>query len=314
MKKSVLGAMKIQRGLFELEKNRTLFLMILPALLLIIVLCYIPMAGIVLAFKNYRFDLGIFGSPWAGLNNFRYFFISGTGVRVTFNTIFFNLFNLITSQLLAVILAVIFNEIRLKYFKRITQSVIFLPYFISWIIVGAFVYNIFNYESGTMNTVLKSLGASPVDVYSQPVAWILIIAFFNSWKWAGYNSVIYSAAITNVDPQCYEAADIDGANVFQKIRYISMPSLRPTIITMLLLNVGRILRGDFQMFYQIVGNNGQLFNATDVIDTFVFRSLVNGGDIGMTAAATFYQSFLCFIIIMAVNGIVRKVDYDNALF
>lgn len=307
--------MKGKKGfLFELKKNKTLFLMAMPASILLIVFAYIPMSGCILAFKNYRFDMGIFGSPWAGLDNFKYFFISGTGLQVTKNTILYNLFNLATSQILAMLIAIVITELKGKYFKKIAQSAIFLPYFISWIIVGAFVYNIFNYETGTLNTILKALHMNPVNMYSMPVAWIFIIAFFNSWKWVGYISVIYIAAITSIDAECYEAADIDGANIFQKIKSITIPSIVPTIIIMVLLNVGRILRGDFQMFYQIVGNNGQLFSTTDVIDTFVFRSLINSGDIGMTAAATFYQSFLCLIIILIVNKAVKSVEKDYALF
>jgi putative aldouronate transport system permease protein len=288
--------------------------MIMPAFVMVLIFAYLPMSGIVLAFKNYRFDRGVFGSAWSGFDNFKYFFISGTGLMVTRNTVLYNLFNLITSQVMAITIAIVINELRGKYFKKITQSAIFLPYFISWIIVGAFVYNIFNYETGTLNTILKSLHMHPVNMYNLPVAWIFIIAFFNSWKWVGYVSVIYIAAITSIDAECYEAADIDGANIFQKIKSITIPSIVPTIIIMLLLNIGRIMRGDFQMFYQIVGNNGQLFATTDVIDTFVFRSLINSGDIGMTAAATFYQSFLCFIIIMAVNKIVKIFESDYALF
>lgn len=300
--------------IYEFKKNRTLFLMIVPAVLVAIILFYIPMVGIVLAFKNYRFDLGIFGSKWIGFDNFKYFFNSGTGLLVTKNTILYNLFNLITSQGLAIIVAILVTELKGKYFKKISQSIIFLPYFISWIIVGAFVYNIFNFESGTLNTILKALNMTPINMYEKPTAWVFVIAFFNSWKWVGYNSVIYIAAITSIDSESYEAADIDGANIFQKIKNITIPAITPTIIIILLLNVGRILRGDFQMFYQIIGNNGQLFNATDVIDTFVFRSLVNNGDIGMTAAATFYQSILCFLIIMGVNGLVKRAEKDYALF
>lgn len=299
---------------YDIKKNRTLWIMALPAIFLVILLMYIPMAGIILAFKDYKYNLGVFSSPWSGLENFRFFFISGTGLLVTRNTILYNLMNLITSQGIAIIIAIVLSEMKGKYFKKISQSIIFLPYFISWIIVGVFVYNIFNYETGTLNTILKSLGGKPLDLYSMPTAWIFIIAFFNSWKWVGYISVIYIAAITNIDAECFEAADIDGANIFQKVIYITIPSIKPTIVIMLLLNISKILRGDFQMFYQIVGNNGQLFNATDVIDTFVFRSLINSGDMSMSSAATFYQSVLCFAIIMAVNGVVKKLSPENALF
>lgn len=298
----------------EFRKNRSLFFMALPAVLLVFVLSYIPMSGLILAFKNYRYDRGIFGSAWNGVENFRYLFMSGTGLLITRNTFLYNLLNLITSQGLAVIIAIIVVEMPGRYYKKFCQSVIFLPYFISWVIVGTFVFNIFNFETGVMNNILKAAGADPVNVYSKPGVWPFIICAFNAWKWCGYNSIIYIASITGIDKDCFEAADIDGANIFQKIWHITLPSIRPAIITMLLLQVGRILRGDFEMFYQIVGNNGQLFNATDVIDTYVFRSLLTNANLGMTAAATLYQSVLCFAIIMAVNHIVKKIEADYALF
>ncbi|MBP3966566.1 sugar ABC transporter permease [Paenibacillus sp. BC26] len=288
--------------------------MALPAIALILLIAYIPMAGIILAFKDYRFNLGVFGSPWNGFENFKYFFTSGTGLLVTRNTILYNMLNLVTSQLFAIMIAIFINEMRGRYFKKISQSIIFLPFFISWTIVGVFVFNIFNYETGTLNTVLKAFNLDPVNLYSMPYVWVFIICFFNSWKWVGYTSVIYIASIVSIDSECFEAAEIDGANIFQKIFYITIPSIMPTIFIIFLLNLGRILRGDFQMFYQIVGNNGQLFDATDVIDTFVFRSLITSGDIAMPAAATFYQSVLCFVTIMVVNGIIRKTKPDNALF
>jgi putative aldouronate transport system permease protein len=288
--------------------------MVLPALLLVFILQYLPMSGLILAFKNYRFDKGVFGSAWNGLENFRYLFISGTGWIITRNTFLYNLINLITSQGLAIIVAICISEMKGKGYKKFCQSVIFLPYFISWVIVGTFVFNIFNYETGTMNTLIKTFGGKPVNLYSMPGVWPFIICFFNAWKWCGYNSIIYIAAITSIDAECYEAADIDGANIFQKIWAITLPSIKITVIIMFLLQVGRILRGDFEMFYQIVGNNGQLFNATDVIDTYVFRSLLTNANLGMTAAATLYQSVLCFIIVMVVNQVVKKVEEDYALF
>lgn len=300
--------------ILELKKNKALFLMILPAVIMVIVFAYLPMSGLVLAFKDYRYNLGVFGSEWNGFENFRYLFASGTGWLITKNTVLYNLLNLVTSQALAIVVAIIINEMKGKVFKKATQSVIFLPYFISWVLVGTFVFNIFNYETGVLNGIITAFGGERINVYSTPEAWPWIICGFNAWKWVGYNSIIYIAAITGIDGECYEAADIDGANVFQKIWSITLPSIRPTIITMILLQIGRILRGDFEMFYQIVGNNGQLFQATDVIDTYVFRSLMNNSNLGMTAAATFYQSVLCFAIIMIVNQIVKKIDADYALF
>lgn len=298
----------------ELKRNKALFAMIAPAVIIVLVFSYLPMSGLVLAFKDYRYNLGIFGSEWNGFENFKFLFASGTGWLITKNTILYNLANLITSQSLAIIIAIILSEMKARKYKKLTQSVIFFPYFISWVIVGTFVYNIFNYETGLMNSLLTGFGMDRVNVYAMPWVWPIIICAFNAWKWCGYNSVVYIAAISGVDGECYEAAEIDGANIFQRIKHITLPAIRPTIITMLLLNVGRILRGDFEMFYQIVGNNGQLFNATDVIDTYVFRSLTTSSNMGMTAAATLYQSVLCFIIIMTVNGVIRKIDADNSLF
>ncbi len=306
--------MKKDGFLEEFKRNKALFAMAAPAILLVLVMQYFPMSGLVLAFKNYRYDLGVFGSPFNGLANFKFLFSSGTGWRITRNTILYNLLNLITSQLLAVIVAIFITEIHRKYFKKVTQTIILLPYFISWVVVGVFVFSIFNYETGLINNIVKSTGGEPINFYGMPIAWPFIICLFNSWKWTGYNSVIYIAAITGIDGEIGEAASIDGANIFQRIRYITLPSIRPTLVTMILLQVGRILRGDFEMFYQIIGLNGQLFNMTDVIDTYVFRSLVTNPDIGMTAAATFYQSVLCFVIIMVVNAVVKKIDEDYALF
>nr|MCR5101296.1 ABC transporter permease subunit [Butyrivibrio sp.] len=298
----------------EFKKNKALFAMAAPAFILVLVMSYVPMSGLVLAFKSYRYDMGVFKSPWNGLGNFAYLFSSGTGWLITKNTVLYNLLNLVTSQLLAVIIAVFITEIHKKYYKKITQSIILLPYFISWVVVGVFVYNMFNYENGMLNGIIEFFGGEPVNLYGIPWAWPIIICLFNAWKWTGYNSVIYIAAITGVDAEINEAAAIDGATIFQRIRYITLPSIRPTLVTMILLQVGRILRGDFEMFYQIVGNNGQLYNATDVIDTYVFRSLIQNPDIGMTAAATLYQSVLCFVIIMVVNGVVKHIDEDYALF
>lgn len=230
--------MKKQGILHEIKKNKALFIMLVPFTVLIIILSYLPMSGLVLAFKNYRFDLGVFGSEWNGMDNFRYLFSSGTGWTITKNTIVYNLINLITSQLLAIFVAILISELKAKIFKRVTQSVIFLPYFISWVIVGTFVFNIFSYENGVLNNLLTKMNMEKINVYAMPGVWIGIVAVFNAWKWVGYNSIIYIASITGVDAECYEAADIDGANIYQRIWHITLPAIRPTIITMMLLQIG----------------------------------------------------------------------------
>jgi putative aldouronate transport system permease protein len=201
-----------------------------------------------------------------------------------------------------------------KWFRKFTQTMLFLPYFISWVVVGAIAYNLFNYDVGTLNVMLKGLGLEPVDIYNTPSYWPVILVLVSAWKTLGYGSVMYLAAITGIDNEMYEAAEIDGANVFQRILHITLPNLFPTVIILVLLAVGNIFRGDFGMFYNMVGNNGLLFSSTDVIDTFVFRSLTTSNEIGLSAAAGFYQSVLGFATILLANYAVRKYDKDHALF
>lgn len=298
----------------QLKKHRTLLLMLLPAMVLIFVFAYIPMGGVVLAFKQFRYDLGIFGSPFVGLDNFKFFFQSGDAMNVTRNTVLYNMAFLLINTVLEVGFAIVLSEIVNKFAKKTLQSVIFLPYFISWVIVSAIAYSLFNYENGGLNALLQMFGMEGVNVYAQPGWWKYIIVCFSAWKGVGYGMVVYLASIAGVDSSLIEAAQIDGANIFQRIRYVTIPSIKPTIITMSLLAIGKIFKGSLDLFYQLIGNNGALFDATDVIDTYVFRSLITDGDIGKTAAVGLYQSLLCFVTIMIVNGIVKKVEPDYALF
>lgn len=298
----------------DVMKNKILLLMLLPAFLFFLLFAYVPMAGIVLAFKQYTYSGGIFGSPWNGLDNFRFFFDSGDAWRVTRNTALYNIAFIVVNNLLQIFAAILLFEVAGKWFRKITQTILFLPYFISWVVVGAIAYNLFNFDVGTVNVVLKALGMQPVDIYNTPAYWPVILVLVSAWKTLGYGTVMYLAAITSIDTEMYEAAEIDGANVFQRIRKITIPNLAPTIIILVLLAIGNIFRGDFGMFYNMVGNNGLLFSSTDVIDTFVFRSLITSNEIGMSAAAGFYQSLLGFITIMLANYAVRKYDKDRALF
>jgi len=305
---------KLNQFLVELKKNRTKFIMLIPGVLFFVVLAYLPMMGIIVAFKRYTYEGGFFGSPWVGLENFKFFLITDQIVTVTRNTVLYNIVFLIVNNTLEISIAIILSELFGKYFKKITQSIMFLPYFISWVVVGAFIYNIFNYEFGVLNTFLKSIDMLPVDIYANESIWKYIIIAFNAWKIVGYGTVIYLAAIMGIDLQIYEAAEIDGANIFQKIRHITIPSLIPTMIILVLLSIGNIMRGDFAMFYQIVGNNSLVLGQTDVIDTFVVRSLMDMQEFGMSAAAGLYQSVFGFILIMVVNWVIRKYDKDYSLF
>lgn len=298
----------------ELYKNWVLFVMLIPAVAFFIAFCYLPMAGSVLAFKKFNYVDGIFSSPWAGFENFKFLIKSGVLLNVTKNTLLYNSFFYITGTAFEIMMAILFSEVVGKRFKKIAQSVIFLPYFVSFVLVGAFIYNIFNYEYGTMNTLLNSMGLQPVDVYSNTGVWKFILAGVNIWKNTGYGSVVYLAVIMGFDSSYYEAADIDGASAFQKVWKITIPMMKPTIIIMTLLFVSRIMKGQFDLFYNVVGNNAQLYNSTDVIDTYVFRALTTQFNVGLGSAASLYQSVFGLVLILTVNGIIRKVDKESSLF
>lgn len=295
------------------SENKVLLMMLLPSVIYIVIFAYIPMSGLVLAFKNYRYTDGIWGSPWVGLTNFKFLFISGKLWPITRNTILYNLAFIASGMIFQISFAIILSELEGKYFKKIAQSSMFLPHFISWVVVAAIMYNIFN-QSGVLNNILISLDYSKVNIYNNPKVWPYLLVAIKTWKELGYGSVVYLAAITNINQEMYESADIDGANIWQKIVHITLPCLTPTIMIMLLLALGGIFRGDFGLFYQLIGNNAKLLPVTDIIDTFVFRALLSSSDIGMSAAAGFYQSIVCFITITIANYLVKKVDPDYALY
>lgn len=306
---------KIKKKLIlEWEHNRIKWAMLLPSAIIIILMCYIPMAGIVLAFKQYNYHDGIFGSAWVRFDNFKYFFQSGKAWIITRNTILYNIVFLIVNNFLQIVCAILLSELTGRKFKRITQSLMFLPYFISWVVVGAFIYNLFNYEFGAVNSILKSIGVAPIDIYSKKNAWPLILVGASVFKSLGYGTVMYLASIVNIDNQLFEAADLDGATVMQKIRYITIPCIRPTIVILFLLSIGTIMKGDFQMFWQVTGNNPMILDVTDVIDTYVTRSMLTLQEFGMTSAAGLYQSVFSFILILIANYIVKKIEPDYALF
>ncbi|HHW00801.1 MAG TPA: sugar ABC transporter permease [Clostridiaceae bacterium] len=300
--------------LHELLKNKTIYLMMLPGILFFFIFAYIPMVGVIMAFKDYNIKKGIFGSSWNGLDNFKFFFSSGDAFRITFNTVYMNLLFLIFSTVISVALAIFLNGVTKKVFKKVTQSVMFLPYFVSWAIVGIITQGFFASENGAINSFLKSINMEPVSWNSSPELWPFILVIFYLWKWCGYNVVIYLATITGFDTECFEAAAIDGASKFQQIRYITIPLLMPTIIILTLLQIGKIFYGDFGMFYSIIGDNGILYATTDVIDTYVYRALRLMSDFGMASAVGLYQSLMCFVMVFGSNLLVRKYQSDAALF
>lgn len=294
--------------------NRYLYLMILPAVLYTLLFSYVPMGGLVIAFKKYNYVQGIFGSPWVGLKNFKFLFNSHKLWFLTRNTLLYNLAFIVLGILIQVCFAIMINEIRTKWFKRLFQSFIFLPYFISWVVVAAMVQAVFGYEYGMLNRVLEWLGLERINLYISADPWPVMLVMLHLWKGTGYGSIVYMASIAGISPELYEAASIDGAGFWKRILHITLPGLRPTMMIMFLLALGAVFRGDFGLFYQMVGNNALLLPKTDILDLYVYRALASTSDMGMASAAGFYQSVLCFVTIMTVNGIIRKANPDYALF
>lgn len=299
---------------YELKRNKVLFIMILPAVIYFLIFMYLPMGGIILAFKNYHYADGIFGSPWVGLKNFEFMLINGKIFRVAWNTIAYNATFIVVNHMLQILAAVFLAEITSKIFKKISQSFMFFPYFISWVIVGGMIKGIFNYEYGMLNTLLKSLSLDPVDVVMNVGVWKYILVASSAWKWVGYGTIIYLSAIMGIDSELYSAAEVDGAGKIRKVVHITLPLIVPQIVVLVLLNIGYIFRGDFSMFYQVTGNNPLLYETTDVIDTYVVRSLLSVQDIGMATAAGLTQSVIGFAILYTCNTIVKRVQKDYALF
>jgi putative aldouronate transport system permease protein len=298
----------------RLRKNAPFLLMASPGILLLLVFSYLPMFGIVIAFKNFRAVDGIFGSPWVGLKNFEFLFRSPALGRITSNTLLLNSLFIFTGTVAAIALALLLNEVRLKYAARAYQTVVFFPYFISWVIVGYFSFAMLNSDYGLLNSVLARFGIAPVAWYSSPQYWPLILTFTNIWKGVGYGSILYLAGMLAINTEYYEAAALDGANKLQQIRYITLPFLVPIMIITTLLAIGRIFYADFGLFYYVTRDNSLLYPTTDVIDTYVYRALRVNADIGMAAATGLYQSVIGFALIVLSNWFVKRLDPERSLF
>ncbi|WP_053985648.1 ABC transporter permease [Niameybacter massiliensis] len=298
----------------ELKKNKILFLMLLPTIIFFIVFCYLPMPGAYVAFVDYNINKGIFGSEFIGLRNFEFLIKNGDLWNITKNTLLYNLAFLGLGNIFQITFAIMISEVSSKWFKKISQSVILLPHFISMVIVGFFAYNLFNYNYGFVNSILNSLGLESHEFYSDQGIWKYIIVAFKIWSGTGYGMIVYLAAITGISSEIYEAAYLDGSSVWQRIRYITLPLLKPTFILLFLFGLGGILKGSFDLFYNLIGNNSVLFPQTDIIDTYVFRSLVGQFNFSLGAAVGFYQSIFGLIFVLVINFIVKKIEPDCALF
>ena len=299
--------------IWEMRRNWMLYLFTVPALLYILIFKYLPMAGIVIAFQKFNPVKGLFGSKWIGFENFRFFFRGSQWGGVTFNTFYLNLLFIVTGTIAAIFIAVMMTELTKGPYVRVSQSVMILPNFISWVVVALFSIAFLG-GNGVINKVISTLGGDSIAFYNNAAIWPLIFVIIKIWKGAGFGAVVYMAAITGIDTEIYEAATIDGASRLQRIFLITLPLLKDTVILMTLLAVGGIFYGDFAMIYAFVGDNAALFSTTDVIDTYVFRALRTSGNMGMSAAVGLYQSLIGFILVVFTNTIVKKVNPESAIF
>jgi putative aldouronate transport system permease protein len=292
-----------------------LYAMALPTIALLFVFSYMPMFGTILAFKRYKVKDGIWGSAWMSplTRNFQAL-QSRDAISAIRNTLFLNFLFIIVGTLFALALALMFNEIRSRTFKKITQSLSFLPYFISTVVIGIFASGMLGFENGSINGMLTALGREKVSFYMEASYWPAILLIVSIWKGAGYSSVVYLATISGVDAELYEAAKIDGASRFGETWYISLPMLRPTVIVLTLLAIGRIMNADFGLFYNVTQDMPTLYATTDVIDTHVYRLLRKRGDIGISTAVGLFQSVISFILVMISNAVARRIDETAALF
>ena len=298
-----------------LKEYWPLYLMMLPALLYLLINNYIPMAGMVIAFKKLNFAKGIWASPWAGIKNFKFLFASKDAWIITRNTLLYNVAFILVNMVVGIAIAILITEVRNTKLKKVYQSAILLPFLMSMVILSYIVYALLSAENGLVNnSILPLFHIDPIQWYQKPKYWPAILIIANCWKGVGYGCLIYIASLIGIDPSFYEAARLDGASKWQEITKITLPSLVPTIITLLLLSIGRIFYSDFGLFYQVPMNSGVLFPTTNVIDTYVYRALIEQGNISMSSAAGVYQSLVGFCVVMLSNWIVRKVDKDQALF
>ncbi len=299
----------------QIKKYKVLIVMTIPGVLYFFINNYLPMFGVIIAFKDLDYTKGILGSEWIGFKNFEFLFRTEEAFVITRNTVLYNMVFIGLNLVLAVTAAILLNAIRRKLVSRFYQSIILLPYLLSAVIIGYLVFSFLSVEFGFVNKlILEPLGLDGIAWYSEPKYWPYILVIVNAWKSIGYFSIVYLAAIVGIDSEYYEAAVLDGANKWQQVRSITLPLIMPIIMVLVLLQIGKIFNADFGLFFQVPMNTGALMSTTDVIDTYVYRALLQMGDIGMASAAGLYQSVLGFLLVFGVNYIVKKVNSDHALF
>lgn len=304
---------KPRKRLLKVSEIQDYTLALFP-ILYILLFSYIPMVGLIIAFKDYRYDKGMFGSDWVGFENFEFFFTTNDFVRITRNTILLNALFIVMGIICAVALAVALFSLTSRRKTKLFQTVLITPHFLSWVVVGYMVYAFLNPMHGMLNSILKAVGFNAVDWYSKPGAWPAILTISSVWKHIGMDSVIYYAALMGLDSSMFEAAEVDGASKWQVRWYIIVPSLAQIITIMTILKIGNIFRADFGLFYQVTRDVGMLYPTTDVIDTYIFRTMRELGDMGMSSAAGLLQSVVGLVTVIITNHISKKINPDNALF
>ena len=299
----------------KIKKWTPIYLMMLPGALYLLINNYIPMFGLVIAFKQIDFQKGIFESPWIGFQNFQFLFQTKDAFVITRNTLLYNIAFIILNTVIGIVFAIFICDITWKAGKKVYQSAILFPYLMSWVIVGYIIYAIFSMQYGIANkSILPAFGMEPLMWYNDPKYWPAILIITNTWKGIGYGCLIYISSINGIEASYFEAAELDGANKFQQIWNITLPEILPSVITLTLLSIGRIFYSDFGLFYQVPRDSGLLYSTTNTIDTYVYRGLMKLGNVGMASAAGFYQSVVGFILVLLSNWVVRKISPDNALF
>ena len=304
-----------KRNRKKIKKNEIeLFSLCFIPLLCLFIFNYIPMFGIIIAFKDYRYNLGILGSKWVGFNNFKFFFESDTFTTILWNTLSMNLIFIVVGIMASVLVAILLFEISSRNATKVYQTMLITPNFLSWVVVSYMVYAFLNPQYGLLNGLLKLMGKEAIDWYATPNAWPVILTISSVWKNVGMDSVVYYAALMGLDTSLFEAAEVDGANKLQVTMKIVLPMLVPLISVLTILKIGNIFRADFGLFYQLTRNVGLLYSKTDVIDTYIFRTMRVVGDMGMSSAVGLMQSVVGFVLVILTNHISKKINPDNALF
>lgn len=302
------------RLLKDLKTNKSLLLMAAPAAIWYILFHYVPMFGIIIAFKDYNYADGIFGSKWIGFKNFEYLFSTSDAFVITRNTVLYSLGHIFLGIILAVSLAILFDILGKTVLSRINHTIVLLPHFLSWVIISYFVFGFLSIDKGILNRIVCFLGGERINWYSEPVYWPFILTIVAMWKSVGFNSIIYYSTIRGFDLEYYEAAKIDGASWWQSITKITLPLLKPTLVILFIMNMGSVLRSDFGLHYIITKNSGVLYSATSTIDTYIYNGMTGLGDMGATAAAGFYQSVVGFCLVLFTNWVSKKVSKEISLF